>query len=146
MKQVSKMKIRIVSSRNEIENLNPDEMMIHLRFRPRNMDLLNLMQRCPRLRAVQISFAHHKALSNTMQAFMNMNCIELLAGKAQGHRKNLEDYLIVDDTTEKKILALAKEGIPEEEIANEIKEVVNLSPDLIRYIIKSKRTACRTRT
>ena len=40
------MKIRIISSRDEIENLNPDEEMVHLRFRPSNVDLICLTQRC----------------------------------------------------------------------------------------------------
>ena len=48
------MRIRVVSSRNEITNLNSNEKMVHLAFRASNVDFLNLMQRCPRLRAIQV--------------------------------------------------------------------------------------------
>ena len=102
------MKIRIISSRDEIENLNPDEEMVHLRFRPSNVDLICLTQRCPELRAVRMSLTHHKTLSNAIRAFVDMRGIELLAGNVRGYRKDQIGYLTVDDTTEKKILALAK--------------------------------------
>lgn len=140
------MKIRIVNSRNEIENLNPKEKMIHMRFRPTNIDLLNLMQRCPGLRVVQMSPTYYKALSKAIRAFMNMKGIELLAGNVWGLRKDPDRYFTVDDKIEREILALAKKGIPEEDIANEIKEEVDLSPDLIRYMITNKGTADRTKT
>ncbi|OYV15088.1 MAG: hypothetical protein CG440_39, partial [Methanosaeta sp. NSM2] len=39
------MRLRVVSARNEIPNLNPNEKMIHLAFRASNVDFLNLMQR-----------------------------------------------------------------------------------------------------
>jgi hypothetical protein len=48
------MRLRVVSARNEIPNLNPNEKMIHLAFRASNVDFLNLMQRCPRLRLIQV--------------------------------------------------------------------------------------------
>jgi hypothetical protein len=39
------MRLRVVSARNEIPNLNPNERMVHLAFRASNVDFLNLMQR-----------------------------------------------------------------------------------------------------
>ena len=48
------MKIRVISSREEIGSLMPNEKIVHLAYRASNVDFLNLMQRCPRLRAVQI--------------------------------------------------------------------------------------------
>ena len=41
------MRLRVVSARNEIPNLNPNEKTVHLAFRASNVDFLNLMQRCP---------------------------------------------------------------------------------------------------
>jgi hypothetical protein len=102
------MKIRIVGSKGEIENLNPNEEMIHLRFRPSNVDLLNLTKRCPGLRAVQMPSTYCKTLSNAITDFMNMKGIELIAGDPLGHKKCLDEYLFVDDATEKEILAPAK--------------------------------------
>lgn len=133
------MKIRIISSRDEIENLNPDEEMVHLRFRPSNVDLICLTQRCPELRAVRMSLTHHKTLSNAIRAFVDMRGIELLAGNVRGYRKDQISYLTVDDATEKKILALAKKGIAAEEIAGQIREEFGLGSDLIRYVMAKKR-------
>ena len=133
------MKIRIISSRDEIENLNPDEEMVHLRFRPSNVDLICLTQRCPGLRAVRMSLTHLKTLSNAIRAFVDMRGIELLAGNVRGYRKDQISYLTVDDATEKKILALAKKGIAAEEIAGQIREEFRLGSDLIRYVMAKKR-------
>ncbi|MGC9514812.1 DUF1699 family protein, partial [Methanocrinis sp.] len=46
------MRIRVVSSKDEISELNPNERVVHLAFRPSNVDFLDLMRSCPRLRAV----------------------------------------------------------------------------------------------
>ena len=48
------MRLRVVSEKTEIPNLNPNEKMVHMAFRASNVDFLNLMQRCPRLRTIQI--------------------------------------------------------------------------------------------
>ncbi|OYV08500.1 MAG: hypothetical protein CG443_284 [Methanosaeta sp. ASP1-1] len=48
------MKLRVVSSKKEITDLNRNEQLVHLAFRASNMDVMNLVQSCPRLRAVQI--------------------------------------------------------------------------------------------
>ena len=66
------MRLRVVSARNEIANLNPSEKMIHLAFRASNVDFLNLMQRCPRLRVIQVPPSYSKTMSNAIQVFLNM--------------------------------------------------------------------------
>ena len=63
------MRLRVVSSKNEIFELSPNEMMIHLAFRPSNVDFLNLMKRCPRLRAIQVPPSYHKTMSKAMKLF-----------------------------------------------------------------------------
>ena len=132
------MKIRIISSIDDFENLNPDEKMVHLKFRPSNVDLISLTQRCPGLRFVRMSFTHYKALSTAIRAFMNLKGIELLAGNIRDYKKDQTSYLTVDDAIEKKILALAKKGIPVEEISDQIKEEFGLDSDLIRYVMAKK--------
>ena len=39
------MKIRIISSREEINSLRPNEKAVHLAFRASNVDFLNLIQK-----------------------------------------------------------------------------------------------------
>jgi hypothetical protein len=93
------MKIRIVSSKDEISTLNPNERLVHLAFRASNVDFLNLMKRCPRVRAIQVPKSYIKTLSDAIQGVLEMQGIELLEGDVWGHRKDLDEYFVVDDTT-----------------------------------------------
>ena len=93
------MRIRVVSEKTEISNLNTNEKMVHMAFRPSNVDFLNLMQRCPRLRTVQVPHSYQKTMSNAIQVFLEMQGIELLEGDVWGHRKDLDEYYTVDDAT-----------------------------------------------
>ncbi len=78
------MRLRVVSARNEISNLNPNEKTVHLAFRASNVDFLNLMQRCPRLRMIQVPPSYRKTMSNAIQVFLDMQGIELLEGGQHG--------------------------------------------------------------
>ena len=94
------MRLRVVSARSEIPNLNPNEKMIHMAFRASNVDFLNLMQRCPRLRMIQVPPSYMRTMSDAIQVFMDMQGIELLQGDVWGHRKDLDEYFTVEDETE----------------------------------------------
>jgi hypothetical protein len=48
------MRIRVVSSREEIFTLNPDERVVHLAFRPSNKDILGLVETCPKIEVITI--------------------------------------------------------------------------------------------
>jgi len=48
------MKIRVVSSKEEIFTLNPNERVVHLAFRPSNKDIYTLVETCPKIKAIQI--------------------------------------------------------------------------------------------
>ena len=116
------MRLRVVSARNEIPNLNPNEKTVHLAFRASNVDFLNLMQRCPRLRMIQVPPSYRKTMSNAIQVFLDMQGIELLEGDVWGHRKDLDEYFTVD------------------EVANQIQKRARLGQELIKYVAKSKIT------
>ena len=134
------MRLRVVSSRNEIPNLNPNEKTVHLAFRASNVDFLNLMQRCPRLRMIQVPPSYRKTMSNAIQVFLDMQGIELLEGDVWGHRKDLDEYFTVDETTVEEISALTSSGATVDEVANQIQKKARLGPELIKYIAKSKIT------
>ncbi len=93
------MRLRVISARNEIPNLNPNEKTVHLAFRASNVDFLNLMQRCPRLRMIQVPPSYRKTMSNAIQVFLEMQGVEMLEGDVWGHRKDLDEYFTVDDST-----------------------------------------------
>ena len=135
------MRLRVVSQRNEIENLNPNEKMIHMAFRASNVDFLNLMQRCPRLRAIQVPPSYSKTMSNAIQVFLNMQGIELLQGDVWGHRKDLDEYFTVEDATVEEIRSLTSSGTSAEDVAEQVHKRARIGPDLIKYIAKNKITA-----
>ena len=135
------MRLRVVSARNEISNLNPNEKTVHLAFRASNVDFLNLMQRCPRLRMIQEPPSYRKTMSNAIQVFLDMQGIELLEGDVWGHRKDLDEYFTVDDTTIDEIRSLAASGASMDEVANQIQKKARLGPELIKYIARTKITA-----
>ena len=135
------MRLRVVSSKNEIQNLNPNEKMIHLAFRASNVDYLNLMQRCPRLRMIQVPPSYRNTMSNAIEVFMEMQGIEMLEGDVWGHRKDLDEYFTVDDTTIDEIRSLAASGASMDEVANQIQKKARLGPELIKYIARTKITA-----
>ena len=132
------MRLRVVSSKNEISNLNPNEKMIHLAFRASNVDFLSLMQRCPRLRMIQVPPSYKKTMSNAMQVFLDMQGVELLEGDVWGHRKDLDEYFTVEDATIEEIRTLAASGVNLNEIAGQVQEKTRIGLDLIKFIAENK--------
>ncbi len=132
------MRLRVVSARDEIPTLNPNEKMIHLAFRASNVDFLNLMQRCPRLRVIQVPPSYRKTMSNAIQVFLDMQGIELLEGDVWGHRKDLDEYFNIDNATQEEICSLVASGISMDEVANQIQKKARIGPELIKFIAKSK--------
>jgi len=135
------MRLRVISARTEIPNLNPNEKTVHLAFRASNVDFLNLMQRCPRLRMIQVPPSYRKTMSNAIQVFLEMQGIDMLEGDVWGHRKDLDEYYTVDETILKEIDTLAAGGATVDDVAEQIQKKSRISSDLIKYIAKSKITA-----
>jgi len=135
------MRLRVISARSEIPNLNPNEKMVHLAFRASNVDFLNLMQRCPRLRMIQVPPSYHKTTSSAIQVFLDMQGIDMVEGDVWGHRKDLDEYYTVDETVLKEIDELAARGATLDDVAAQVQKRARISSDLIKYIAKSKTTA-----
>ena len=135
------MRLRVVSARNEIPNLNPNEKTIHLAFRDSNVDFLNLMQRCPRLRMIQVPPSYRKTMSNAVQVFLDMQGIEMLEGDVWGHRKDLDEYFTVEDATIDEIRTLAAGGTSMEELTNQVQKKARIGPELIKYIARTRISA-----
>jgi len=135
------MRLRVVSARSEIPNLNPNEKMIHLAFRASNVDFLNLMQRCPRLRMIQVPPSYRRTMSDAIQVFMDMQGIELLQGDVWGHRKDLDEYFTVEDATLNEIRSLAASGANMDDVTTQIQKTARIGPELVKYIAKTKLTA-----
>ncbi|NMC10196.1 MAG: DUF1699 family protein [Methanothrix sp.] len=132
------MKLRVVSSKKEINDLNRNEQIVHLAFRASNMDVMSLVQSCPRLRAVQIPPSYHETMSKAAQQFLEIQGVQLLKGDVWGHRKDIDEYYTVGDKIVRRISALMAEGNSIDETVKRLQRETKLSEDLIRYILKEQ--------
>ena len=135
------MKIRIISSREEINSIRSNEKAVHLAFRASNVDFLNLLQKVPRLQMVQVPSSYMKTMSKAIGVFLEMQDIKLLEGDVWGHRKDLDEYFTVEDATVEEIRSLADSGTTLDDVANRVQQKARIGPELIKYIAEAKITA-----
>ena len=131
------MKIRVVSSKDEINTLSIDEEIIHLAFRPSNKDIFDLVQTCPEMKALHIPRSYKKTISKSILLFLDMQNIKLLEGDVWGHRKDINEYYEIKKSVFEKINNLKKEGKSQKEILDKMKKETRLSPDLVEYLLKT---------
>lgn len=132
------MKLRVVSSKKEITDLNRNEQIVHMAFRASNMDVMGLVQSCPRLRAVQIPPSYHETMSKAAQQFLEIQGVQLLRGDVWGHRKDIDEYYTISDKVIRRISGLISEGTSVDETVKRVQRETKLSEDLIRYILKEQ--------
>ncbi|MCK9440487.1 MAG: DUF1699 family protein [Methanothrix sp.] len=135
------MKIRIISTREEINSIRPSEKAVHLAFRASNVDFLNLLQKVPRLQMVQVPPSYHKTMSKAIEVFLDMQGVKLLEGDVWGHRKDIDEYFTVEDDTIEEIRSLADNGTTLDCVANLVQKKARIGPDLIKFIATTKITA-----
>ncbi len=132
------MKLRVVSSRDEIDELNKNEMMVHLAFRAANTDIFKLLQNCPRIRVVQVPSSYRRTLSKASEMFLLIQGVELVEGDVWGHRKDIDEYYNIDEQIVKRIDRLRATGADAKDIANTVSRETKLSRELVAYIIKQR--------
>lgn len=132
------MKIRIVSSKEEIKSLEPSEELIHLAFRPSNSDIFSLMQTCPDAKAIHIPASYIKTISDSTRRLLDMKEIELLEGDVWGHRKDINEYYEIKPEVFDRMKELKKEGLSEGDIVNKLGRQTQLSGDLLKFLLKGK--------
>jgi len=66
------MKIRVISSRDEIFTLNPNERVVHLAFRPSNKDVFGLVETCPKVEVIQLPQSYRRTISKSIDMFPEM--------------------------------------------------------------------------
>jgi hypothetical protein len=135
------MKIRIISSRKEINSIRPNEKAVHLAFRASNVDFLNLLQNAPRLQMIQVPPSYLKTMSKAIEVFLDMQGVKLLEGDVWGHRKDIDEYFTVEDATIEEIRSLADSGTTLDGVTNQIQKKAKIGPDLIKFIATTKITA-----
>lgn len=132
------MKIRVVSSRNEILSLNPDEKVVHLAFRPSNKDIFLLVETCTKLEVIQLPKSYMRTVSRAIEMFLEMQKVQLLEGDVWGHRKDINEYYTVPPSVILKIRSMKAEGIPGEKIAEKVAQEGKLNPEMVSYILNRR--------
>lgn len=129
------MKIRVVSSKDEINSLGSDEQIVHLAFRPSNRDIFSLVQKCPDLKAIHIPSSYKKTVSNSIRLFLDMQGVKLLEGDVWGHRKDINEYYEIKKSVVDKVNEMKKEGLSEKDILKRMMKETRLSSDLIEFLL-----------
>ncbi len=132
------MKIRIVSSKEEINSLDKSEKIVHLAFRPSNKDIFALVQACPNVKAIHIPGSYVKTVSDSTKMFLNMQGVALLEGDVWGHRKDINEYSEIKPEVFNRIKELKAESLPESDLLNRLGRETQLSKDLLKFLLKEK--------
>ncbi len=131
------MKIRVISSREEIPNLNKNENVIHFAFRPSNTDIFTLVKTCPEVEAIQLPGSYRRTISKSIEMFMAMQNIKLIEGDVWGHRKDINEYYSISPAINERIKYLRSEGLSDENIADKVSHEGKLSKDMLLYILNN---------
>ncbi len=132
------MRIRVVSSSDEINSLGKGEKIVHLGFRPSNKDIFALVQSCPDVKAIHIPDSYIRTISNSTKMFLDMQGIALLEGDVWGHRKDINEYSEIKPEVFDRIEERKKEGLSESALLDKLGRETNLSKDLLSFLIKEK--------
>jgi hypothetical protein len=132
------MKIRVVSSREEIFTHNPNERIVHLTFRSSNKDILAMVETCPKIEAIRLPKSYMSNISKSIEMFLTVKHIQLLEGDVWGHRKDLNEYYSVPSSVIEKIKTMKIERKSTEDIEKEISKEANLKPEMIAYIMSKE--------
>ncbi len=86
------MKLRMVQDRIQIKDLSRIETGVHLAFRPDTKDILNLVNRCPRLKVVEIAPSYARTIAQSARLFASQYGIEIVEDTKWGHRSDMDPY------------------------------------------------------
>ena len=132
------MRIRVVSSREEIFTLNPNERIVHLAFRPSNKDIFGLVETCPKIEVIQLPKSYMRTVSRSIEMFLQMQRVQLLEGDVWGHRKDINEYYSIPSSVIEKIKEMKNEGKSTEEIEKKIARESKLNPEMVAYILNKE--------
>lgn len=91
------IKFRVVKTRKGLEELQMTEQNVHLAFRPSGKDFVRLLEKCPRVRKIQLPGSYYKTISGFTIAMLKLQKIELLKGDVWGHRSDINIYAEVPE-------------------------------------------------
>lgn len=135
------MRIRVISSRDEIFMLNPNERIVHLAFRPSNKDIFALVETCPKIEVIQLPKSYIATISKSIEIFLEMQRIQLMEGDVWGHRKDINEYYTIPISVSEKIREMKIEGKSNEDIEAKVSRENRLNPEMVAYIMNKEAPA-----
>jgi hypothetical protein len=135
------LRIRIISSKDEISTVKPGERMVHLTFRPSNKDFFTLVEMCPKIEVIQLPKSYVSVVSKAIKMFLEMQRIQLIEGDVWGHRKDINEYYSIPLSVIEKIRELKSEGTPAERIEEKVSRESKLNPEMVAYILTKESLA-----
>jgi len=135
------MRIRVVSSREEIFTLNSNERIVHLAFRPSNKDIFGLVETCPKIEVIQLPKSYMRTVSKSIEMFLQMQRVQLIEGDVWGHRKDINEYYSISPSIIEKIKEMKIEGKSTEEIEKRVSRESKLNLEMVTYILNKETLA-----
>jgi len=91
------MKIRIISSREEISTVSPKERHVHLAFFPATQDLYELLDTCPRVESIGVQRSQISRLAKASVNLLERERIKLIEGDGlmQGKHTEKDPYYYI---------------------------------------------------
>jgi hypothetical protein len=71
------LRLRVVSSKNDIDDLDRNEQIIRLSFKASVNDIFRLLHNCPKISTIQFPTYYREELSRAGEMFLAMQGIEL---------------------------------------------------------------------
>lgn len=140
------IRIRVVTSRDEILSLEHEEKAVHLAFRPSDRDLFSLVKTCPGIEILQLPASSYDGLSKFIRMYLESSGINLVKGDVSGHWHDLNNYFVIPSYVLEKIKELEVQGRTDEEIIGEITNLRKISPDMVLHLLHSSfLTTCPER-
>jgi hypothetical protein len=131
------MKIRVVSSKDEINTLDPKEEIVHLAFRPSNQDIFSLVIRCPKVKALHVPSSYMRTVSSSTKMYLKMQGIGLIEGDVWGHRKDINEYYEIPQEVFDRLKQYHMDKMPEQDIIEKLTRESRLGSDLIAFLVKN---------
>jgi len=131
------MRIRVIDSKDEIAKLDPKERVVHLVIPPTTRLLLELINRCTRLEAVQVPPSQFRKLFKSSRVLLDVQGVKIFPGRIWGHRTDMYEYYTIDESLIlQRTRELRAEGLDSEDVVAKVAGEAEVSPGLVGFIAK----------
>ncbi len=91
-----KVVFRIIGSEDDLTDLGVSEENVHFCFRPSEKNIFDVVQKCPKLKRIQLPSSYQKTISNTTKMFLKMRNVKLVVGDIWGHRTDIDRFAEIE--------------------------------------------------